>query len=65
MSDKQPPLVDEKLVAWLEELFPNKLPSSILPHDDLIMLIGQQQIMAKLRSEVKRQQSQRIQTTRY
>jgi hypothetical protein len=57
MADNKAPLLDEKMVTWLEELFPDTLPESPIPHDEIMVKIGQQYVIRKLRSELKHQQN--------
>lgn len=57
MADNKAPLLDEKLIAWLEGLFPDTLPESPIPHDEIVVKIGQQYVIRKLRAELKHQQN--------
>ena len=45
----KPPPVPPKLVTWLEETFPDKLPGGPTDDFELGRLVGQQDIVRKLR----------------
>lgn len=57
MADNKAPLLDEKLVAWLEGLFPDTLPQDPISKKEIHVKIGQQKVIRKLRSELKQQQN--------
>lgn len=54
------PHITNELIAWLEEKFPNKLPDEPIEKDALALLIGNQQVIAHLKTIRDRQEKQGI-----
>lgn len=48
------PPISDKLIEWLEEVFPDRLPQTVRSDDwtKISRRIGQQDVIRKLRSEV-------------
>jgi hypothetical protein len=56
MPEDRPPFVPEALVLWLQELFPDRVPSDPQTPLDLIRYQqGQVSVVAKLRDQVEQQ----------
>lgn len=51
------PHVPPAVVEWLEGLFPDKLPSRRCPEAELGELVGEQNVVRKMRSVMERQQN--------
>ncbi len=50
------PEVSPKLINWLANLYPNRLPSQLEGfHEKLPRLVGQQDVIGRLRQEMERQ----------
>lgn len=50
------PEVSPTLITWLAEIYPNQLPSTLDGfHDKLPRLVGQQDVIGRLRREMERQ----------
>jgi hypothetical protein len=53
--DSPPPIVDPKVVDWLERAFPNCVPSLNLSDREVWFKAGQVSVVSHLRELVKRQ----------
>lgn len=51
----QAPYIPPEVLAWLEYQFPGKIPETALTEKQYDVLVGQQQVVARVRREVQRQ----------
>lgn len=54
MARTPAPPISDKLIEWLEGVFPDTLPASVPDEAQLGRLIGRQDVIRKLRSEIQR-----------
>lgn len=51
----QAPYIPPEVLAWLEHLFPGRVPEDPLTEKQYDVLVGQQQVVGRVRREVQRQ----------
>lgn len=56
------PVIPTAVVEWLEGLLPNRLPTTTVTMEQIHVRIGEQNVIAKLRATMERQQSNPLQT---
>jgi len=54
-QDRPFPIVPDTLLARLEEIFPSVVPTHLLEPQQFAVLVGQQQVLEKLRTEFRKQ----------
>jgi hypothetical protein len=49
------PYIDPKVLAWLEERYPDSVPEEPISEARLGVLVGQQQVIRRVRAAIARQ----------
>lgn len=47
--------VTQELLDWLTDTYPDRIPSEVPSEAEMARLVGQQQVIRKLRSELEKQ----------
>ncbi len=62
LTDDAPP-ISPQLINWLAQVFPNRLPSTLAGGiEQVARLVGQQDVLTKLRAELERQEQGALET---
>jgi hypothetical protein len=57
------PPISAALIAWLERLFPDRVPPDRTNMDQMHILIGEQKVIRRLRAEQQRQTQNVLETS--